>query len=215
MAAPKEGTRDKLLDVAEQIFAVAGYEGASLRIITRKARVTVGSVNYHFRSKQKLFEEVIRRRFDMLATERLSLLDAARTNRRKAPVLEEVISALVAPFLEKCMKGGPGWRNYSLLLVRHMNSRFWYERLFSGLYDPGAKQFITALHECLPHASQKDIGYSFQFLLGAMIQCCADIEARRLDSLTDGACSALSHDEILPRLVKFCAAGVQATCRQG
>ncbi len=216
MAAPKEGTREKLLDVAEQVFAVSGFEGASLRTITRKARVTVGSVNYHFKTKHKLFEAVIRRRFEMLATERLAqLADARGAAQRGRPSVEAVIQALVQPFLAKCMQGGTGWRNYSLILVRHMHSRFWYERLLSDLYDPGAKTFMAALHECLPDADDKDIGYAFHFLLGAMIQCCADLEARRLDRLTEGVCAAANFNEILPRLVRYCTAGTLAIVKRG
>jgi len=211
MAAPKAGTRDKLLDVAEQMFATSGFDGASLRTITHKARVTVGSINYHFHSKEKLFEEVLKRRFDMLAADRWARLRDARAKAKAGrPAVEAVVEALAQPFLERCMTGGKGWRNYSLILVRHMHSRQWYEGLLADLYDPGAKAFIAALKECFPNAADADIGYAAHFLLGAMIHCCADLETRRIERLTDGVCLAADFDAILPRFIRFASAGIAA-----
>jgi len=211
MAAPKAGTRDKLLDVAEQVFASAGYDGASLRTITNKARVTVGSINYHFQSKEQLFEEVLRRRFETLAADRLARLGVARADAKDGqPTVEAVVEALALPFLERCMKGGKGWRNYSLILARHMYSRHWYERLFAELYDPGAKQFLAALKSCFPEATDEDVGYAWHFLLGAMVHCCADLETRRIDRLTEGICTAANYEAILPRFILFASAGITA-----
>jgi len=54
-------TRDSLLDGAEQVFAECGYEGASVRAITGRARANLGAVTYHFGSKAALFEAVVER----------------------------------------------------------------------------------------------------------------------------------------------------------
>jgi len=53
-------TRHQLLRSARRLFARHGYEGTSIRAITRQARANLGAVTYHFGSKKNLYEEVLR-----------------------------------------------------------------------------------------------------------------------------------------------------------
>jgi AcrR family transcriptional regulator len=48
-----------LLTAARELFARHGYEGTSVRAITRLAGANLGAVNYHFGSKRGLFEAVV------------------------------------------------------------------------------------------------------------------------------------------------------------
>jgi AcrR family transcriptional regulator len=57
----KPGTRERLLDVAERVFAEQGFAGASVRAITDGAGANLGAVNYYFQSKENLYLEVFRR----------------------------------------------------------------------------------------------------------------------------------------------------------
>jgi AcrR family transcriptional regulator len=52
-------TADSLIDAARQLFAEHGYDGASVRSITRRAGVNLGAITYHFGSKQALYEAVL------------------------------------------------------------------------------------------------------------------------------------------------------------
>ena len=45
-------TVERILDVAEILFAEKGFAATSLRLITRKAQVNLAAVNYHFGSKK-------------------------------------------------------------------------------------------------------------------------------------------------------------------
>ena len=47
-------TKTRLLDAAERLFAERGYEGSSMRAITKEAGASVSSANYHFGSKDGL-----------------------------------------------------------------------------------------------------------------------------------------------------------------
>jgi AcrR family transcriptional regulator len=58
----KPGTRERLLDVAERVFAERGFAGASVREITDGAGANLGAVNYYFHSKENLYTEVFLRR---------------------------------------------------------------------------------------------------------------------------------------------------------
>ncbi len=56
-----EGTREKLLDAAEQAFADHGFEGATVREICLRAGANIAAVNYYFGDKLNLYTEVLRR----------------------------------------------------------------------------------------------------------------------------------------------------------
>jgi len=49
-----------ILEAAVAVFAEKGLEGATIRLVGRKAGVNSALIYYYFENKQKLFEEVIR-----------------------------------------------------------------------------------------------------------------------------------------------------------
>ena len=63
--------RQKILDCAEELFALSGYDGVSVRAITSRAEVDVSQVNYYFGTKDGLFEEVMLRRADRMSQARM------------------------------------------------------------------------------------------------------------------------------------------------
>ena len=68
-------TKDRILDAAEGLFMEHGFEATSLRSITAAAAVNLAAVNYHFGSKEELFQAVLTRRLDPMNQRRLALLD--------------------------------------------------------------------------------------------------------------------------------------------
>lgn len=56
-----EGTKAQILDAAEQLFAGRGFSGTSLAKISKASGISVGLILYHFKSKEKLYKEVIER----------------------------------------------------------------------------------------------------------------------------------------------------------
>jgi AcrR family transcriptional regulator len=52
--------RQRLLEAATDVFAEAGYEGASVRQITDRAGTNLASVNYYFGDKEHLYIEAVK-----------------------------------------------------------------------------------------------------------------------------------------------------------
>jgi AcrR family transcriptional regulator len=57
-AAPRDTTRERLIEAAGRVFADRGYEHATVREICRRAKANIASVNYHFGGKDGLYAEV-------------------------------------------------------------------------------------------------------------------------------------------------------------
>lgn len=59
MGKPDMGTRQRLLEVARQVFAERGVKEATVREICGRAGANVAAVNYHFGGKERLFMAVL------------------------------------------------------------------------------------------------------------------------------------------------------------
>jgi AcrR family transcriptional regulator len=53
-------TRDRLLEVARDLFAQHGYNGTTVRDIAIAAEANLAAVGYHFGSKETLYAEILR-----------------------------------------------------------------------------------------------------------------------------------------------------------
>ena len=56
-----EGTKARVLESAEQLFASKGFSATSLAEISRASGISDGLILYHFKTKERLYKEVIER----------------------------------------------------------------------------------------------------------------------------------------------------------
>ena len=91
-------TKERILDVAERLFADFGFPVTSLRDITHEAGVNLAAVNYHFGSKQALLAAVLERRVRPINDRRLALLDELeKAAGSTSPELEDILRAFLGP----------------------------------------------------------------------------------------------------------------------
>src|ERR1700681_5037627 len=88
-------TKTRILNAAEKLFGLNGFDATSLRDITAEAQVNLAAVNYHFQSKDSLIDAIIERRLEPVNRLRIEMLDAAGPT----PTVEQVVDAFVAPLL--------------------------------------------------------------------------------------------------------------------
>src|SRR5881394_165011 len=96
-----QDTKSRILDVAEHLFIEHGFEATSLRSLTSSAGVNLAAVNYHFGSKEELFQAVLTRRLDPMNQERIDLLTKLEREAAPMPVsCEQILSAMFVPALK-------------------------------------------------------------------------------------------------------------------
>lgn len=97
--AERRETYHRFMDAAENIFIRYGYEGASIRMISREADAPLGTLHHYWGSKEVLFRDTCERRFGpILAQQESRLSDCERRMDAGEHVpVEELIRAIVEP----------------------------------------------------------------------------------------------------------------------
>jgi AcrR family transcriptional regulator len=128
-------TRQRLLDAAEQIFGALGYHDASIVKITEVASVAQGTFYLYFRSKQEVFDELVR---DLNRRIRRAMTDAAQAAETR----------LDAELL--------GFQGYFEFAARHpglykiiRQAAFVSPDIFRYHYDRVSEPYVAALSEAL------------------------------------------------------------------
>lgn len=57
-------TKSKILSAAVDLFASRGYADSTVAVICEQANVNIAAINYHFGSKESLFQEVLSHSFE-------------------------------------------------------------------------------------------------------------------------------------------------------
>ena len=110
-------TRERVLEVAERLFAERGLDAVSIRDIIAAAEANLGAINYHFGTKDRLIEAVFERRLVPSTQERLRALKAVEMAAGdQPPKLEAVLEAIFRPVVEEAMDPKRGGITCLLLL---------------------------------------------------------------------------------------------------
>jgi len=59
MEQEKLATKNKVIETALSLFKINGYQGTSVRDISKKADVNIATISYYFKGKQGLLEHII------------------------------------------------------------------------------------------------------------------------------------------------------------
>jgi AcrR family transcriptional regulator len=204
-------TKLRILDVAESLFMEHGFEATSLRSITAAAAVNLAAVNYHFGTKEELFEAVLTRRLDPMNQQRVALL--TRLEAEVAPATlpcERILMALLLPALRLARDPQRGGANFLRLLGRaYADPAPFIRRFLSEQYAEMIMRFKTAFSRALPDLPRKELSWRLHFIMGALSYTLAGTDALKL--IAELNPHETDNDEILlRRLAPFLLAGLNA-----
>ena len=209
MTFPESGSKRKLLDAAEQLFAEKGFEAVSVRDITQLAKANVAAVNYHFGSRDGLLTLVMMRYMTPVNEERIARLETLeRKSSGKTVPLEEIIDALVRPFVTQIRKSELSERLFYKLMGRT------FAQQGDGLPPQIEEQlrqvvqrFTRAFAKALPAVAADDLAWRIHFVVGGMIHMLTHQEI--LQRLTQGASGVPPMEVTISRFIRFAAAGLR------
>ncbi|MDB5800043.1 MAG: TetR family transcriptional regulator [Rhodocyclales bacterium] len=201
-------TAARILDASEWLFAEHGFEGTSMRMITTRAAVNLASVNYHFGSKEALFQEVFRRRLaelNRLRLEALNRMEAESDGTALKP--SQVLEGFFGPPLEMAADTEHGGHTFMRLLGRTYTEPAEFVRKFMAIeYAEVVERYTVALYAALPDVPKAEIVWRLHFMMGAVSYAISGIDALAL--LT----GHFDDDPALlkPRLTAFLLGGLRA-----
>ncbi len=204
MPSSQFSTKQRILEAAETLFARHGFAGASLRQVTSAANVNLAAVNYHFGSKDKLIEEVFRRRLDELNSRRLKALQALEEN----ATLEDALAAFIRPALDLAHEGEGGGAFVRVLARAYAEHNDQLRKFLSENYGHVLKQFAKVFSQQLPDLDREELYWRLDIVAGALTYAMADfgIIQRRAEV------SERQHrEQAIQHLIRFAAAGLRAS----
>jgi AcrR family transcriptional regulator len=177
-----QATKGRILDAAEALFMEHGFEATSLRAITAAASVNLAAVNYHFGSKEELFQSVLTRRLDPMNQQRLDLLTRLERDLAPHPVpCERILSAMFVPALALARDPERGGKDFLRLLGRaYADPAPFIRRFLSAQYATMIARFKAAFARALPQLPAKELSWRLHFIMGALSYTLAGTDALKL-----------------------------------
>ncbi|GEA59923.1 TetR/AcrR family transcriptional regulator [Vibrio comitans] len=202
------GTKQKIIEVAESLFAEKGFKDTSLRAITSQANVNLASVNYHFGDKKTLIRAVLDRYLEefMPQLEReLESLDL-RTN----VSMKDVFNALKSPLTNLDKEFDRGASRFLLLVGRGYSDVQGHLRWFiTTRYGHVLDRFTQAVIQANPKLDKETLFWRLHFTLGTCVFTMASSEAL-LDIANSEFEMNTDVEAMFEQIVPFLASGMCA-----
>ena len=204
--AKLRSTRDLLLDAAESAFAAHGFHGVPLRLVANRAGQKLGTLSYHFKTKDDLFRAVVARRAEVLFGELAAILSAEEN-----PGIELLVDAFLRPFVDRIEEGDPGWRHYPRILAEISQDPDWGE-LVDDLFGEAGRAYIVLIQKAVPGLSHDNAVRGYAHMLAGMFGFFST--AGLIDRLSGGSLRGTALRENLPDFVRFVVGGIRALAEQ-
>lgn len=166
-------TKDIILNTAEKLFAEKGFHNTSVRDITGEAKANISAINYHFGSKEKLFNAVISRRLIPINEKRIEMLNniivLSRAKELK-PDPRDIINAFFEPIWDLMIEDENA--KYFLMIIGTIfqDSDTHLRNKFIDIMKPVALSFFDQICQATPHLKHNEIFLRLQLSLGAFHQ---------------------------------------------
>ncbi|CAM2835715.1 TetR/AcrR family transcriptional regulator [Vibrio rarus] len=201
-------TKQKIIEVAESLFAEKGFKDTSLRAITSQANVNLASVNYHFGDKKTLIRAVLNRYLEKFMRELDSELNELEL--REALSMRDVFYALKSPLIKLDHEFDRGSSRFLLLVGRGYSDVQGHLRWFiTTRYGDVLQRFYCAVQTANPNLDKQTLFWRLHFTLGTCVFTMASSEAL-LDIANSEFEGSSDVEEMFEQIVPFLASGMCA-----
>jgi AcrR family transcriptional regulator len=203
--------KTQILDAAESLFAEQGFAQVSIRDIAVAAKANIAAVNYHFGSKERLFEALFARRVIPVNDQRLELLRAAESKGRNGkPSLRDLVEAFVRPPLllgDTASHGSQG-----LVMMRFLSRMLSMPRehvFLEAYYGEVRSRFIGRLTDILPNLPYETVLWRYNMMVGALIYALAGPQRMLRPPAAEPSEPPRNWnvEDAIAEIVDFCSAG--------
>ncbi len=210
--AQNNQARNRLLDAAERLFAENGFDGTSVREITKLADCNVAAINYHFQGKDKLYYEMFRYRMEHIRDIRLKSIQKAMEKGSQTP-LEELIRAFATAFMEPLIDESGGRRFMHLSIREMLDPHLPQDMFYKETIKPVMNAMLDALTTIFPSLDEKTTLLSIQSIVAQLLHSICGKQMIGHSGSRELPMSDL-HDA-MEHIIIFSAAGIRAYLEGG
>ena len=201
-----DATRDRLLKVAERLFAERGFRKVTIREVCRAAHANVAAVNYHFGDKLGLYREVLQAAIDVMR----ATTDSARQAGAGQPA-EEQLRRWIAIFNQRLL--GSGHDSVHKLIHHEMHDP---TPAFDALVEQGVRPRVEYLSTLVAEILRCPVSDP------RVLRCVASVHAQSLAYVPNPIASRLGFpftptsarlDEVAEHIAEFSLGGIHAVGR--
>lgn len=168
-AADSERSREALIEAAGEVFAEHGFAHATVREICRRAGTSPGAINYHFGSKERLYEAAMHRAHPASMAEYDAPEDASA---------EGQLRRFVRVFLSRILDDSrPSWHG-RLLINELSNPTDALDGFVQEIVHPHFERLYAIVSELLGDAA--DERTTVEHALSVIGQCCFYRQSREI-----------------------------------
>jgi AcrR family transcriptional regulator len=201
-----DATRDRLLKVAERLFADRGFRKVTIREVCRAAHANVAAVNYHFGDKLGLYRVVLQAAIDAMR----ATTESARQAGAGQPA-EEQLRRWIAIFNQRLL--GSGHDSVHKLIHHEMHDP---TPAFDALVEQGVRprvEYLSTLVAEILRCPASD---------PRVLRCVASVHAQSLAYVPNPIASRLGFtftptsarlDEVAEHIAEFSLGGIHAVGR--
>jgi len=203
----RDAARERLLEVAAELFGQHGVDAVSVRALAEAAEVNVAAVNYYFGSKDGLLLVLFRREAKVLIAQRMEKLREAEAFEGPLPQrLELFVRALLEPVLRWCLQAHVRTLYVPTVLRAAATPDNSELSAISERESQDLQPFAAALSRMLPALSAEEIYWRIHYLLGLEHSLISDLP--RLKQISNGLCDTSNVDAIVARTLAFALHGL-------
>jgi AcrR family transcriptional regulator len=200
--------RERILDVAQALFAEQGYAATSTRAIAQAAGVNLAQLHYHYGAKRDLFKAAYLRGASQVTGARSKALAALQATHGGGPIpLEALVESFVTPFMlnGQTPEGRATMQMHARL---HTEPDDIAKEVLSTVYDETTLAYLAEFQRVLPTLDHETLCWRVYFMMGAYRYTL--LRTGRLEMMSRGACDSGDLDRAVAEIVPFLCAGLRA-----
>ena len=206
-ATGTDQTPQRLIEAAARLFAENGYAATSVRDLTAAAECNLAAVNYHFGSKQGLYEQVFKDMLGALRQQRIAAVKAVLDEAVARQHIEMVLCAFAEAFLEPLIDQERGQLKVQLFMRELADPQLPSRMFIEEMVEPIQGIMVDAMSRTCPGLEPGAALLCLHSLVAQLIHLVQTrklfAEAPRLNKVMKDLEGAVEH------IIRFSAAGVQ------
>lgn len=203
-----KGTRPKILEAAERLFASHGVAAVSLREISAAAGVSAGVLHYHFRGRDELITILLERHLPTLNAARADMLLQLQ-NAVAAPTVRQLLSVTVLPLVQLWQSEGKAGRRFVKMLARlHLERNEVYQALSMRHYPEASIDVFSELMRRCADCNREVLELRMGMAIDSMFSTLAALDMPARIWQTSLEKNPLSIERTVDVLLDFMCAGV-------